>query len=193
MAQHAVLAANNNFLVPNATYIAEFIAFLLILAILWRYVLPRIQGPLNERQELIRQQVKDADEAREKLAEAQAAYQNALREARTEAAQIRENARAEAQRTVEDLRRQAQEESARIIARGDEQLARQRGAIVRELRAEIGTLAVELSEKIVDQRLADDNQVRATVDAFIAGLEVEDTATSGAQSGASSSAGGSPA
>ena len=99
-----------------------------------------------------------------------------VHEARSEAAQIRENARAEAQRTIEELRTQAQEESARIVARGEEQLASQRQAVVRELRGEIGTLAVELSEKIVQQRLSDDAQVSATVDAFLAGLEAQDTA-----------------
>jgi F-type H+-transporting ATPase subunit b len=175
---HPTVVASGNFLVPNATFIAELIAFLLILAIVWRYILPRIQGPLEERQKLIEQQMKDSDEAKQKLAEAESAYQNALKEARTEAAQIRESARAEAQRTIEELRQQAQDEAARIIARGDEQLARQRSSVVRELRSEIGTMAVELSEKIVDQRLSDDAQVRATVDAFIAGLEARDTAGS---------------
>lgn len=177
-----VLAANN-FLLPNATFIAEFIAFLLILAIIGRYILPRLQGPLAERQKLVRQQMADSDEAKQNLADAQKKYQEALNEARTEAAQIRENARAEAQRTIEDLRTQAQEESARIVARGEEQLASQRSSIVRELRAEIGTLAVELSEKIIDQRLADDAQVSATVDAFLAGLESQDRASSATTSG----------
>jgi F-type H+-transporting ATPase subunit b len=173
MAHHTVLASSN-FLVPNATFIAEFIAFLLILGIIARYILPRIQGPLRERQAIIAKQMEDSDEAKKKLAEAERAYQNALNEARTEAAQIRENARAEAQRTVEELRTQAQEEQARIVARGEEQLASQRASIVRDLRAEIGTLAVELSEKIVSQRLSDEGQVSVTVDAFLAGLESQD-------------------
>jgi F-type H+-transporting ATPase subunit b len=177
MAEPQHVLAANNFLLPNATFIAEVIAFLLILAILAKYVVPPVQKAMRERQEMIEQQAIDADKTREKLAEAEAAYKNALTEARVEAAQIRENARAEAQRTVEELRAAAQEEQARIVARGDEQLARQRAAIVRDLRAEIGTLAVELAEKIVDQRLADDADVRATVDAFIAGLEAHDTAT----------------
>jgi len=174
MAQHVV--ASGNFLVPDATFIAELVAFLLILGVLGRYVLPFITKAMNDRQEMIRQQVEDAEQAKEKLAEAERALQSALTEARTEAAQIRENARAEAQRTVEELREQAREEQARIVARGEEQLASQRSAIVRELRAEIGTLAVELAEKIVDQRLADDAQVSATVDAFLAGLEAKDKA-----------------
>lgn len=181
MAHHTELASGN-FLVPNATFIAEFIAFLIILLIIGRYILPRIQAPLAERQKIIRQQMKDADDAKVKLAEADEKYKAALVEARAEAAQIREHARAEAQRTVEELRAQAVEEQGRIIARGSEQLATQRSAIVRELRSEIGTLAVELSEKIVDQRLSDDTQVSATVDSFIAGLEAHDTAQAGSQS-----------
>jgi F-type H+-transporting ATPase subunit b len=183
MGEHLLASKNSNFLVPNATFIFEFIAFLLILAIIGKYILPPVQKALRERQEIIRQQMEDADNARVKLAEAEDAYKNALTEARIEAALIRENARAEAQRTIEELRVQAQEESARIVARGEEQLTRQRTAIVRELRAEIGTLAVELSEKIVDQRLADDAQVRATVDAFIAGLEANDSAAAGSAAG----------
>jgi F-type H+-transporting ATPase subunit b len=175
--------ASSNFLLPNATFIAEVIAFLLILWIIWRYILPYIQGPLEKRQEKIAQGIKEAEEAHTRLSEAQQAYQDALKDARAEAAQIRENARAEAQRTIEELRVQAQEEAARIVARGEEQLASQRGAVVRELRAEIGTLAVELAEKILDQRLADDASVRATVDSFIAGLEAQDRASAASPAG----------
>lgn len=172
----AHLAANDNFLLPNGTFIAELIAFLIILGIIWKWIVPFVQGPLAKRQEMIRQQVEDADAARAKLAEAEEGFQKALTEARTEAAKIRENARSEAQRTVEELRAAAQEEYQRIVNRGSEQLALQRSAIVRELRSEIGTLAVELSEKIVDQRLSDDAQVRATVDAFLADLQRRDNA-----------------
>src|SRR6476646_6157019 len=82
-------------------------------------------------------------------------------------------ARAEA---AQAERAQAQQESDRIVARGEEQLQTQRGQVVRELRQEIGTLAVELSEKIVGEQLADDARVSATVDSFIADLERQDAA-----------------
>jgi F-type H+-transporting ATPase subunit b len=179
MANHEL--ASSNFLLPNATFFAELLAFLIILWVIWHYIVPPVSKAMTERQNVIAKQMADAEEAKAQLTEAQAAYQNALTEARAEAARIRESARAEAQRTIDELRTQAQEESARIVARGDEQLASQRAAIVRELRAEIGTLAVELSEKIVDQRLADDAQVRATVDSFLSGLEAQDIASRGSQ------------
>jgi F-type H+-transporting ATPase subunit b len=168
----------NNFLVPNATFIVELVSVLLIMGFLGKYVVRPLTKNLAQRQEIIDKQMTDAEETAKQLAEAKSAYEKALNEARAEAAQIRENARAEAQRAVEDLRTAAQEESARIVARGEEQLARQRASIVTELRAEIGTLAVELSEKIVEQRLADDAAVSATVDAFIAGLDSADSAGS---------------
>ena len=106
MAAHRV-EASGNFLVPNATFIVEFIAFLLILGILAKYVYPYIQKPIQARQALIAKQIEDAEAAAAKLAEAQAEYQRALNEARTQAGQIRENARAEAQSIVEELRTHA--------------------------------------------------------------------------------------
>jgi F-type H+-transporting ATPase subunit b len=174
------VVASSNFLVPNATFIAELIAFVLILWFIARYILPYVQKAMRERQEIIRKQMEDSEQAKVQLAAAEEQYQRALAEARTEAAQIREGARAEAQRVVEELRAQAHEESSRIIARGEEQLQSQRSQVVRELRGEIGSLAVELSEKIIGQRLADDAQVRATVDSFLADLEQRDAVDSDA-------------
>jgi len=43
MAQPQTVLAAGNFLVPNATFIAELIAFLIILFILGRYVLPPVR------------------------------------------------------------------------------------------------------------------------------------------------------
>jgi F-type H+-transporting ATPase subunit b len=179
MAQPQLHQAASNFLVPNATFIAELVAFILILVLMGKFVVPPVQKIMQARQDVIAKQIEDSEAAAKRFAEAEAEYQRALTEARTQAAHIRENARAEAQGIVEELRTAAQEESARILARGEEQLANQRGAVVRELRGEIGSLAVELSEKIINQRLSDDAQVRATVDAFLADLEQRDSAGTG--------------
>jgi F-type H+-transporting ATPase subunit b len=158
--------------------ILVLIVFGLLFFLVKKYVVPAFEKNYAARTAAIEGGIEQAQAAQEQAQRMLEQYQQQLAEVRVEAAQIRENARAEGQRIVEELRTQAQEESARIVARGDEQLASQRAAVVRELRAEIGSLAVELSEKIVDQRLADDAQVSATVDAFLAGLEARDAAGS---------------
>lgn len=154
-----------------AEVILVLIVFLTVLFVIWKFVTPRFEETFAQRRDAIEGGIARAEAAQLEAQATLAQYQQQLAEARGEAAQIRENARAEAQRIVEELRAQAQEESARIVSRGEEQLASQRAGVVRELRGEIGSMAVELSEKIVGQQLADDAQVRATVDAFLADLE----------------------
>jgi F-type H+-transporting ATPase subunit b len=165
---------------PLVPHWAEVVLVGVVFVILWwliaKFVAPRFEQAFAARRDAIEGGIARAEAAQAEAQAALAQYQAQLADARGEAAQIRENARAEAQRIVEELRAQAEEESARIVARGEEQLAAQRGAIVRELRGEIGTLAVELSERIIEQRLSDDAQVRATVDAFLADLEARDAA-----------------
>jgi F-type H+-transporting ATPase subunit b len=165
---------------PLGFNVPELILVLLIFGILLylisKYVAPQFEKTFALRRDAIEGGIARAEEAQAEAARLLEQYNAQLAEARTEAAQIREGARAEAQRIIEDLRAQAQEESARIVARGEEQLTAQRGHVVRELRGEIGTLAVELSEKIVGQRLADDAAVRSTVDAFLADIERQSSA-----------------
>jgi F-type H+-transporting ATPase subunit b len=173
----------SNFLVPNATFFAELVAFLIILGVLGKYVLPPVQKAMRDRQQIINKQIEDSEAARRRLAEAEAEYGRALTEARTQAAQIRDNARVEAQRIVDEMYARAQEESARIVARGEELLAKQRQATVRELRAELGTLAVELAGKIVEESLTDEARHRATVDRFLAELDAANNGHDGARGG----------
>ena len=174
---------------PLGFVVSEFILVLIIFALLllliWKFVVPAFEKTYAARRAAIEGGVERAELAQQEAAAVLRQYQAQLAEARTEAAQIRDGARAEGQRIIDELRTQAQEESARIVARGEEQLSAQRGQIVRELRGEIGILAVELSEKIIGERLADEAAVRGTVDAFLADIERQQAQSNGAGSAGS--------
>ena len=161
----------SNFLLPNATFFAELIAFLIIMFLLWKYVLPPITKALNDRQEIIEKQMEEADATRAKLAETEAEYRRAMKEAATQAAQIRDDARADATAIREEMLAKAHEEANRIIAAGRDQLSAERSNIIRELRAEIGTLAVDLAGRIVGESLEDEARQRGTVDRFLHDLD----------------------
>lgn len=176
---------DSNFLVPNGTFIVELIIFLLILFVIWRYVVPPIKKVTQERQEMVRRQIEEARLAKERLEQADAAYREAMSEARTEAAKIRDEARAEAGRIKAELREQAEHEVALIRQRGEEQLERQREQVKRELSAEIGQLAVTLAERIVGESMQDEANRRGTVDRFIAELEGMPAGQGGAEPGES--------
>src|SRR5262245_47342573 len=121
MAPSEIVVAEGNFLVPNATFIAELIAFVIILFVLGRYVVPPVQKALRDRQEIIHKQMEEADATSAKLAQTEADYRQAMKDAGTKAAQIREEARADAVAIREEMLARAREEADRIIAAGRDQ------------------------------------------------------------------------
>jgi F-type H+-transporting ATPase subunit b len=147
------------------------IAFAALCYVLMKYVFPRMEQTFRARVEAIEGGIKRAEE---RQAEAQALfeqYKAQLAEARTEAAQIRDQARADANGIREDMLTQAREEADRIIATGREQLDAQRATILREVRAELGDIAVDLASRIVGESLADEARRRGTIDRFLNELE----------------------
>jgi F-type H+-transporting ATPase subunit b len=61
------------------------------------------------------------------------------------------------------------------------QIAADRQQAFSSLRAEVGTLAVELASKIVGESLADEARQSRVVDRFLAELEASEGETSGAR------------
>lgn len=147
------------------------IAFGLLAFALMKYVFPRMEQTFQARVEAIEGGIQRAEAAQAEANAVLERYKAQLAEARTEAARIRDEARAEAISIKNDIMAQAQEERDRIIAAGREQLAAERQAIVRELRGEVGKLAVDLAGRIVGEALEDEARRRGTVDRFLSELE----------------------
>ncbi len=184
-----------NPVVPNwGEIIIGLISFAVLATVLIKYVWPRIEATFEARRDAIEGGIKRAEEAQNEARRLLGEYRQQLAEARTEAAQIRDSARAEGQRIIEEMRAAAQEESARILQRGEEQLTAQRQLVVRDLRAEIGSLAVQLAERVVGESLADDPARQRTVDRFLDDLdEMAQSVPAGAVApDAGASAGGGP-
>jgi F-type H+-transporting ATPase subunit b len=176
--------AADNFLVPNATFFVELIAFVLILWFLAKYVVPRINGALADRQAAIRREFDEAEKAQADAKEAEEKYNSLFTEARHEAARIREDAREQGAAIIADMREQAQTEAGRIVAHAHAQLQAERQQVVSQLRTEVGAIAVSLAETIVGESLEDDARRNRTIDRFLADLESQDK--SGAAEGAGS-------
>ena len=169
----SVLAAESvNPLVP-ATYdiLWSTVSLVLIAFFFWKYLLPRVSKILAARSDKIEGGIERAEQAQQEARAALDRYNAQLTEARGEAARIRDDARAQGQLIIEEMREQAQEESRRIIAAGQSQLGAQRAQIVGELRADLGRTAVDLAERVVGERLADDTARSATVDRFLDELD----------------------
>jgi F-type H+-transporting ATPase subunit b len=176
----------SNFLVPNGTFIVELIAFAIIVFILGRYVVPRINAAMTERQNAIRKEFTDLQQARDDARKAEKDYKDQLAEARHEAAKIREDAREQGAAIIAEMRKQAQQESERILKHGRAQLEAERAQAIAALRTEVGSMATSLAGRIVGESLEDDDRRARTVERFIASLE-EESASSAAANGSGAS------
>jgi F-type H+-transporting ATPase subunit b len=163
--------APNPLIPPWQEIILGLIAFGLLCFVLMRFVFPQMEKTFAARVDAIEGGIRRAETAQAEANQLLEQYRAQLAEARTEAARIRDEARADAEDIRQDLLGKAREESDRIIAAGRDQLAAQRESIVRDLRSEVGTLAVDLASRIVGESLADEARRRGTVERFIAELD----------------------
>jgi F-type H+-transporting ATPase subunit b len=154
------------------------IAFGLLCWVLMKYVFPRMEETFKARVEAIEGGIARAEAAQNEANTLLAQYKEQLAGARAEAAQIRDEARADAASIRDEVLARAREESDRIITAGRESLQAERAGIVRDLRAEMGSLAVTLAGKIVGESLEDEARQRGTVDRFLADLESSSTGVS---------------
>ena len=180
--------AEENFLVPNATFIVELLAFLVILFLLARYVIPPINKALTDRQESIRRQYEESEQAKAAAEAAEREFRDQLTDARHEAARIREDAREQGAAIIAEMREQAQTESRRIITASHAQLDADRQRVLTELRSEVGELATTLAGLIVGETLDDDARQERTVERFIAELEASDAQQASGDDGSDGSA-----
>ena len=166
-----VVPLADNFLVPNATFLVELISFAIIVWVMWRYIIPPINRAMTARQDAIRKEFAEADQARENAEAAEREFKAQIADARHSAAKIREEAREQGAQIVAEMREQAQAEAARIVDNGKNQVAAERQQAVASLRSEVGTLATTLAGRIVGESLDDDARSARVVDRFLADLE----------------------
>lgn len=181
MASVAITPMASNFLVPNGTFFVELFAFALMVFILGKWVIPPINKAMTARQEAIRQQFADLDEAKSEAHAAEEEFRSQIAEARHEAARIREEAREQGAAIIAEMRDQAQAEAQRIVEHAHTQIEADRKAAVASLRNEVGTLATTLAGRIVGESLEDEARQSRVVDRFLADL---DASRNGASAGA---------
>ena len=173
MIHHLYLAAGQqNPLIPDlAELIIGAIAFAIVFAILYRVLYPRIAKTLEERTDAIEGGLKRAEDAQAEANRVLKDYQEQLAAARQEASRLREEAREEGAAIRAELREQGEAERQRLVEAAHAQLDADRQQAINALRAEVGSLAVELAGRIVGESLEDEARQRRTVENFLADLE----------------------
>lgn len=175
-AEPAEGAAENPLIPAVYDIVWSLVCFVIIIFVVWRVALPRMAKLLDERSAAIEGNIAKADEAQREAEAALEQYTAQLAEARKEAGEIREAAREDGKKIVAEAKDAASSEAARITAAAHAQIEAERQSTLVSLRAEVGTLAVDLAGNVIGETLTDDARAQAVVDRFLAELEASEKA-----------------
>ena len=151
----------------NGTVIVELITFVIMLAILARYVYPEIVKLAEARQQAIAEQLKEAEKAR---ADAEQSLKEAaakLEDARVTAKSVIDAATKSGEQLRQELKQKAEEESKRTIEAAKKEIEAERERAVQSVRSEVANLVVAATEKVIGETL-DDTKHRQLIERAIA-------------------------
>ena len=134
------------------------LVFLIVLFILWKWGFPVIVNMTNERKAFIDESLRKAHEANERLANIQREGESILQEAREKQAQILKEAAETRDAIVEKAQGKAREEGARLLSEAKAEIETEKQNAIRDIRAQVADLSVLIAEKVVREKLSDDQK-----------------------------------
>ncbi len=150
----------------NRTLFVQVLNFVILLGVLYVVAYKPLLRTLETRSTTIRQQLTEAQAAREQAQHQLAELERRLQAAQADAQAVRDRALREAAETRERLGTEAREEATRLLAAARAEIEQDVRRAKTELRAEVGTLAVQIAERVIQRSLREEDQQRLIQDAL---------------------------
>ena len=129
------------------------LAFLIVFLILRKYAWKPILNMLGEREKGIAESIATADRVREEMSQLKAENEDLLMQAREERTQMLREAKETRDRIVGEAKDLAKAEANKIMIDTQHQIEQQKMAALTEVKNQIGSLALEVAEKILRKQL----------------------------------------
>ena len=146
-------------------FFSNVISFLLVCFLLQRYAYKPIIDVLEERRQRIAESLRNAEQIKQQLADAEVKHAEILNRANAEAQKMIEEARASAAALAEQRNQQAIAEAEGIISKAREALQIERDRAFTDLRAEVARLVVATTGKVTGKILTAEDQRRLSEEA----------------------------
>ncbi len=143
------------------------IAFLSVLYLLRRMAWGPILQALSDREESIEKALREADKAREEMANLHADNEQLLSEARLKRDAMLKESREMADKVVSDAKTKAKEEASKEVEIALEAIKIERKAAIAELKAEVAKLSIDIAERLLREELTDSGKQKTLVDKLI--------------------------
>ena len=143
--------------VDPGLYIWTIVTFLVLLVLLWRFAWGPILKALDERQEMIRKSLDDADQAKQELERLHEKSAQIIAEARGEAQSIVAKSRAAAETVREDVKQKAKEEAEALVRGAQRQIQLETARAIQQIRHEVVDLSLAVASKLIRKNLTQED------------------------------------
>ena len=150
-----------------------FVAFACLYFILAKWAWPFIIKSIEERADIIDKGVAYAQEAKQQRDNAKAEADKLLAQARNEQADILREAAKMRNELIEKAHSDAADEAKKVALAAQVSLEQARKEAEKQLRTEVGDLALQIAEKVIRKNIANDDAQRALVDQYLSEVETK--------------------
>ena len=150
-----------------------FVVFVLLCLLLGKFAWPAIIKMMSERADLIDKGVAYAQEAKQHMDNAKAEADKFILDAKKQQSEIlREAARMKAQ-IIEDAKEAATLEAKKVMDAAQLSIAQERKQAELQFRNEVSAFAIQIAEKLLRERMANDKAQSQLVDKLLNELETQ--------------------
>jgi F-type H+-transporting ATPase subunit b len=136
-------------------WVWTLVAFFIVLFILRKYAWKPIINSLQEREQTIADSIATAERVKAEMAQLQSENEALLAKAREERAEMLKEAKITRDKIIAEAKEQAKEEANKIMADVQLSINNQKMAAITEVKNQIGSLVIEMSEKVLRRELSD--------------------------------------
>jgi len=145
----------------------QSLIFIGLLFMLRKFAWKPILDAVNDRETSIKDALASAEAARDEMKNLQSDNQRILKEARAEKEVLLKEARATRSELINGAKEEAQEEAQKILSQAQDAIQSEKRAAVKELREQVGSIAMEIAEKVLKKELENKDRQLELVDQLL--------------------------
>ena len=151
----------------------QTVIFLLLIWLLKKYAWTPILKAINDREEGIKNALESAEKAREEIKSLKASNDKVLKEAKIERDNILKEASSLKKSILEEAKTEAKTEAQKIIDNANDSIKNEKEAAVSEIKKQVATLSIEIAEKLIKEKLSDDDKQMKIVKELIKDVKLK--------------------
>lgn len=145
----------------------QSLIFIGLLFMLRKFAWKPILDAVNDRENSIKDALASAEAARDEMKNLQSDNQRILKEARAEKESLLKEARTTRSELINNAKEEAQEEAQKILSQAQDAIQSEKRAAVKELKEQVGSIAMEIAEKVLQKELENKDRQLELVDQFL--------------------------